>query len=79
MPVNIIQMRQPAAYSGQISRWGSDAEIMLFCRVFNIKVTVFSPTYPNGRLTFGDSLPAPVTTLYLVNARGNHWEYATPE
>ena len=78
-PEYIAQMRQPAAHSGQIRRWGSDAEIMLFCRVFNIKVTVFSPTYPTGRLTFGDSLVAPVTTLYLVNARGNHWEYAEPE
>lgn len=73
----ITEMLRPAAYAGQVSRWGSDAEIILFCRAYGVRVTVLSPRFPNDRADF-DPQGAPLATLYLVNSYGNHWEWADP-
>ncbi|QJE01795.1 hypothetical protein HH212_18630 [Massilia forsythiae] len=80
-PDYIAEMRQYAKSSSQLSRWGSDAEIMMFCRVYNARVTVFSPTYPapGYSLVFeNDQGLAPAYDIALVHRHGNHWRYLKP-
>ena len=78
------QMRQPAVRAGQISRWGSDAEIMAFCRRYRVRVTVFSPTYPaedGYKAEFEwatDPAGAPPYTIRVEHTAGNHWQWLTP-
>lgn len=78
------EMRQGAVRPGQISRWGSDAEIMAFCRRYRARVVVFSPTYPSGNgysAEFewaADPAGAPLYTLRVEHVGGNHWEWLTP-
>ncbi len=77
----LAEMRQYATSAGQLSRWGSDAEIMMFCRAYNARVTVYSPTYPAPDYCAAfdaDNDRVPSYDIKLVHRHGNHWRYLTP-
>jgi hypothetical protein len=76
-PAYITEMSQAAVRLGQVRRWGSDAEVILFCRASSSRVIVHAPRYPNDETEFAPFGVAVQRTLHLVNSAGDHWEWAT--
>lgn len=74
---SVAQMEQRARAADDIVRWGSDAEIIAFCRQYPVRVRVYSTRYPPPGYcldfeTFGGRIDH---TLHLLNQGGNHWTW----